>query len=93
MNELSVFNGQLSNRPTTAKWAMKRETNAIVRQTMATTLHEQGRAALAGTALENVVSLSALAENLTSIAPSGERRYHAIVDAYALGAANKIARW
>ena len=88
MNELSVFNGNLP-----AKLAMQREGGVIVRQGMAANLHEQCRAGLANTALQNTGNLSALAEHLTSIAPSGERRYHAIVDAYSLSATQRIARW
>jgi hypothetical protein len=93
MNELSILSNQLGGLSPVSKWAIKREGNALVSKTMLSTLHEQGRAHLTSTALENVGNLSALAEHLTSIAPSGERRYHAIVDAYALGAASKIARW
>ena len=55
--------------------------------------HEQARALLANTALQNAGSLSAMEAHLIEIAPLGEARYKHIVDAYALGATQKIARW
>jgi hypothetical protein len=90
MNELSVFNGNL---PTVTRRAIQREGGALVQQAVLAHIHEQSRAALANTTMENVGQLSALAEHLTNVAPTGERRYHGIVDSYALGAASKIARW
>ena len=90
MNELSVFNGNL---PTITKLAMQLEGGAIIREGMAANLHEQCRAGLANTALQNTGYLSAFAEHLTNIAPSGERRYHAIVNAYSQSATERIARW
>ena len=55
--------------------------------------HEEARALLANTALQNAGALSALETHLIEIAPLGEARYKHIVDAYALGATQKIARW
>lgn len=54
---------------------------------------EQARALLANTALQNAGALSAMEAHLIEIAPLGEARYKHIVDAYALGATQKIARW
>ncbi|MCL2807436.1 MAG: hypothetical protein FWD27_04630 [Coriobacteriia bacterium] len=75
------------------KWEARQQCGQIVKATMAATLHEQGRGLLTSTALENVGALSALEAHLTQIAPQGAERYRHIVDAYALGAAQKIARW
>ena len=75
------------------KWQARQETGAIVRKTLVAATHEQGRALLTNMALENVGALSALENHLTQIAPQGAERYRHIVDAYALGAAQKIAGW
>lgn len=82
--------GQLTGM---TKWEAKQETAQIVKATLVAHVHEQGRALLANTALENVGALSALEAHLIQIAPQGEDRYRHIVNAYALGAAQKIARW
>ena len=75
------------------KWAVQRETNEVIRQTVVSNVHEQGRALLTHTALENLGALSSLEEQLCELAPSGAERYRHIVDAYAMGAAKKIMRW
>jgi len=62
-------------------------------QTLVADVREQGRALIANTALQNVGALSALEAHLIGVAPLGEARYKHIVDAYALGAAQAIARW
>lgn len=82
--------GELSGR---SKWEAKHETSAMVKRTVVSAMHEQGRAVLTSIALENVGALSALEQHLCDVAPSGAERYRHIVDAYALGAANKIGRW
>ena len=76
-----------------AKWEAKQDCAQMVKATLVSTLHEQGRGLLTNTALENVGALSTLEAHLTQIAPQGAERYRHIVDAYALGAAQKIARW
>jgi len=70
-----------------------RELDRVAAQTVVADAIEQGRALIANTALENVGALSALEAHLIEIAPLGEGRYKHIVDAYALGASQKIARW
>ena len=62
-------------------------------QALVADVREQGRALLANTALLNVSALSALEAHLIEVAPLGEARYKHIVDAYAMGAAQAIARW
>ena len=75
------------------KWEAKRDASLAVKQTLVAATHEQGRAYLTNMALENTGALSALEGHLTQIAPNGAERYRHIVDAYALGAAQKIAGW
>ena len=70
-----------------------REIERVVTQGLVTNTREQVRALLTNTALQNVGALSALEEHLIQIAPMGAARYEHIVDAYALGAAQTIARW
>lgn len=65
----------------------------VVAQGLATNAREQVRALLADTALQRVGALTALEEHLIKVAPLGAARYEAIVDAYALGAAQTITRW
>jgi hypothetical protein len=89
---------ELANRDYTqlsglTKWEARRENGEMVKRTLVTATHEQGRALLTNMALENVGALSALENHLTQIAPQGAERYRHIVDAYALGAAQKIAGW
>lgn len=70
-----------------------REIERVQAQALVADVKEQGRALLTNTALQNVGSLSALEAHLIQVAPLGEARYKHIVDAYAMGAAQAIARW
>jgi hypothetical protein len=90
-NELT--NKSYSQLSGLAKWEAKRESGEMVKRTLVAAIHEQGRAHLTNMALENVGALSALENHLTQIAPHGAERYRHIVDAYTLGAAQKIAEW
>ena len=76
-----------------AKWEAKKEVGLVTKQNMVTAVQEQGRALLANMALESVGALSSLEEHLTEIAPSGAQRYRLIVDAYAMGVAQRLAQW
>jgi hypothetical protein len=58
-----------------------------------TNLHEQGRALLASTALENVGALSSMESYLCQVAPSGAHRYKAIADAYTAAVIGTIMDW
>jgi hypothetical protein len=71
------------------KSAAQREGSEVIIANM----HEQSRALLTKTALDNLGALSALEAHLTVLAPYGQERYKQIVDAYALGAAQKIWKW
>ncbi|KJF16968.1 hypothetical protein [Acidithrix ferrooxidans] len=71
----------------------RRQIERVVGQGLVAEVHEQVRAVLANTALDNVGALSALEAHLIEIAPLGEARYKHIVDAYAMGAARVITRW
>ncbi len=70
-----------------------RAVERVVTDALVTNAREQARALLTNTALQNVGALSALEEHLIQIAPLGAARYQHIVDAYALGASQAIARW
>jgi hypothetical protein len=99
MNNLSGYAGDsfnpvaVNNLPLAAKRTIKHEGGMVAAKTVIATLYEQGGAHLANVALENVGALSAMEAHLTRVAPSGAGRYRAIVDAFTLGAANRIARW
>ena len=97
-NELISFGGTLlpeaSERDMRKiKMGVQREGSEVVKKILVSTIHEQGRALLTKTALENVGALSALEDHLFSIAPLGQERYRQILDAYAFGAVQKILRW
>lgn len=70
-----------------------REIERVQALALVADVKEQGRALLTNTALQNVGALSALEAHLIQVAPLGEARYKHIVDAYAMGAAQAIARW
>jgi len=70
-----------------------REIERVQAQALVADVKEQGRALLTNTALQNVGALSALEAHLIQVAPLGEARYKHIVDAYAMGAAQAVARW
>ena len=70
-----------------------RPSGKLLRNTSIAITHEQGRALLAYTALENAVMLSALEAVCYRTTPFGEQRYRHIVDAYAISAARRIEQW
>ena len=70
-----------------------REIERVVARTLVADVHENGRALLTNTALQNLGALSALEAHLIEIAPLGEARYKHVVDAYAMGAAQTIQKW
>ncbi|WP_339619546.1 hypothetical protein [uncultured Salinibacterium sp.] len=70
-----------------------REIERMQAQALVADVREQGRALLTNTALQNVGALTALEQHLIQVAPLGEARYKHIVDAYAMGASQAIARW
>ena len=70
-----------------------REIERVQAQALVADVREQGRALLTNTALQNVGALTALEQHLIQVALLGEARYKHIVDAYAMGASQVIARW
>lgn len=76
-----------------AKWEAKKDVALATKQTMVAVAQEQGRALLTQMALESVGALSSLEEHLTEIAPFGSHRYKAIVDAFTMGVAQRLAQW
>ncbi|MHB1314118.1 MAG: hypothetical protein ACYCX2_01370 [Christensenellales bacterium] len=97
-NELTTLTQNLSLQPNdrfTGKiqLAVQREGGEVIKNAIVANIHEQCRALLTKTALDNVGALSALEAHLIKVAPYGMYRYKEIVDAYAIGAAQKILRW
>jgi hypothetical protein len=90
-NNLTPQSLELMSRPMQRQAI--RQVERVVAQGLATNSREQVRAMMTHTALQNVGALTALEEHLIKVAPLGAGRYEAIVDAYALGAAQTIARW
>jgi|GEM_PF-2931013 len=71
----------------------ERAANELMHKTFLEASHEQGRALLAYTALENTMMLSALETICNRTAPLGDLRYSQIINAYAAAAAKRIERW
>lgn len=97
-NELAPLGGALSSTGLAQMGAgmqrqASREVERVQGQALIAEVREQGRAFLTNTALQNVGALTALEQHLLQVAPLGEARYKHIVDAYAMGAAQAIARW
>ena len=97
-NELIPINSSLNLEPSSKetrklKLAIDLENSNVLKNTVVSIAHEQGRALLTKSALENIAALSALENHLFKIAPLGQERYKQILDAYAVGAAQKIWRW
>jgi hypothetical protein len=70
-----------------------REIERVQAQALIANVREEGRALLTNTALQSVGALTALEQHLIQIAPLGEARYRAIVDAFTVGAASAISRY
>lgn len=83
----------LAQMSSSAQRQTGREIERVQAQALVADVREQGRALLTNTALQNVGALSALEAHLIQVAPLGEARYKHIVDAYAMGAAQAVARW
>lgn len=89
----SANSDTLQNMSISARRQTTRAIEQVTGRTIVAGVHEQGRAILTNTALNNVGALSELEAHLIQIAPLGEDRYRHIVDAYTMGAAQAIARW
>ena len=64
----------------------------LVKRILTADYQERSRAALVSNAMENAAALSALEMHLNAVAPSGWRRYRALVDSYTVGAITMIAK-
>ncbi len=78
---------------TKVRWAVQRDGCEVAKNALIANMHEQGRFLLTKTALENLAVLSSLESYLIQYAPYGQDRVRMIVDAYAMGAGNRILRW
>ena len=67
--------------------------NQMIKSAVEDAAHEQCRALLTKSALENAAALSALEAYMIRVAPLGAERYKAIVDSYAISAARKVMGW
>jgi hypothetical protein len=74
-------------------WIEHGSNSKLVKSMVAEASHEQGRAILAKSALDNVAALSVLEAQLRYNAPLGAARYKTIIDAYTVSTAMRIARW
>jgi hypothetical protein len=70
-----------------------RTANQLMQRTFLEVSHDQARALLTYSAMENTMMLSALEAICYRNAPLGDLRYTQIVNAYATSAARRIERW
>ena len=93
-NTLSRFSGSSSALASCSDSYALSEFGGNFTQALAiTNLHEQGRALLASTALENAGALSAMEGYLCQVAPTGAHRYKAIADSYTAAVCRTIMDW
>jgi hypothetical protein len=97
-NELALSGGSISSQSLEqmSRPMQRQATRAIekvVAQGLVTNTREQVRALITATALQNVGALSALEEHIIQITPLAAARCEAIVNSYALGASQVVARW
>jgi hypothetical protein len=90
-NNLTPQSLELMSRPMRKQATL--EIERVVANGLAANTREQVRALLTHTALQNVGVLSAMESQMITLAPLGAARYQAIVDSYAMGAAQMIMRW
>ncbi len=94
---LALIGGQLPQSLERMSKAGQRRTSQEIERTVAqgivTNTREQSEQPSPTPPCKNVGALSALEKHLIEVAPLGAVRYQHIVDAYALGAAQTIARW
>jgi hypothetical protein len=70
----------------------KRQVDLVVAEAEISQAVDQSRALLTSSALNHVGNLTSLAENLAATTPSAAGNLEMLLNAYALGAANQIAR-
>ena len=93
-NELSIFNPQnIDNLPMATRWAIQKQGGDQIKEVMLNKICEDGRAYIVNAAMENTGTLSALEQHLSQVTPQASERYKHLVDAYVMGAANRIARY
>lgn len=78
--------------PSQVQRSTQRDLEYTLGQALVARAREQARAALTTEILEEVGSLSALEAHLIHIAPLGEARYRAVVDAFTVSSAAAISR-
>ncbi len=79
--------------PTSSSKFVQRSVQSLQVSAVVSVERDTLRAALAREALVNTADLAALEGTLIKMVPLGELRYQAIVDAYAVAAANSVARF
>lgn len=99
MSELSLFGGNSSAVAPGAYMGRgvakttKKSTDLVLGRAEVAYTTDAARAALTYSALNNVGTLVGAAEQLMQVAPAGQAYYEACLNAYAMGAANAIARF
>ena len=100
-NDFSGKEGGISSNATptlsissvNSNWNNTRSSREMAQLADRNVTREHYRALLTQTALTNVGALSTLEEHLCNVAPYGSERYRGIVNAYAMSAAMRIAKW
>ncbi|MBB2890954.1 phosphoenolpyruvate carboxylase [Flexivirga oryzae] len=99
-SDLSLFGGTGSSTALTGQplgrgvsKQVKKSTDLVVGRGAVAYTTDTVRAGLTYSALNNIGTLVGAAEQLMQVAPGGQAYYEACLNAYALGAANAIARF
>ena len=98
-SDLSLFGGSTSSALTgqelgrSVSKQVKKSTDLVLGRGEVALTTDTIRAGLTYSALNNVGTLVGAAEQLMQIAPAGQAYYEACINAYAMGAANAIARF
>ena len=98
-SELSLFGGGTSSALTGQELGrgvskqVRKSTDLVLGRGEVAYTTDTIRAGLTFSALNNVGTLVGAAEQLMQVAPAGQAYYEACISAYAMGAANAIARF
>lgn len=98
-SELSLFGGSSSSLTPGQSMSrgvskqVKRNTDLVLGRGEIASTTDTVRAGLTYAALGNIGTLVSTAKSLMDIAPEGQAYYEACINAYAMGAANSIARF
>ena len=88
---LSTYSGQPASRAVARP--VKRELDWVAGRSEVAAARDSARASLTNAAMHHVGTLVMTGQTLMQVAPEGAAHYETLLNAYAIGAANAIARF